>query len=276
MKTWKILTILALFALLASCRRADPVVGRWQGVSTSGWTEYFPDGDVIFNDGSVSASGTWKRLEDGRIKVDSLVRGSNTAEVYQVAIEGDRAIFTNSMGRTKVYQRSTVTAKSSETDKVDAKSHADESAETDSGQSRDREAQRRTMADIRTTGTAMFSWLTDQVGAAAAGLSLTDRLGRRGEIQKYVPITRAELEKLLVPHYAKSIPETDGWGHPYEYYLSVKNVLAREVMGIRSPGRDGRFSTTEYPLGSFAPNDFDEDIVWTDGFFVRWPEKQEK
>src|ERR1041384_7121354 len=31
--------------------------------------------------------------------------------------------------------------------------------------------QKRTVADVRNTGTAMFSWLTDQVGAAAAGAS---------------------------------------------------------------------------------------------------------
>src|SRR5215207_7575505 len=33
--------------------------------------------------------------------------------------------------------------------------------------------QKRTVADVRNTGTAMFSWLTDQVGAAAAGASAT-------------------------------------------------------------------------------------------------------
>src|SRR5437588_9881670 len=33
--------------------------------------------------------------------------------------------------------------------------------------------QKRTVADVRNCGTAMFSWLTDQVGAAAAGASAT-------------------------------------------------------------------------------------------------------
>src|SRR5881227_4046400 len=33
--------------------------------------------------------------------------------------------------------------------------------------------QKRTVADMRNTGTAMFSWLTDQVGAAAAGQTRT-------------------------------------------------------------------------------------------------------
>ena len=34
--------------------------------------------------------------------------------------------------------------------------------------------QKRTLADMRITGTAMFSWLTDQVGAAAAGAAATN------------------------------------------------------------------------------------------------------
>src|SRR5436305_14595310 len=33
--------------------------------------------------------------------------------------------------------------------------------------------QKRTVADMRNAGTAMFSWLTDQVGAAAAGAAAT-------------------------------------------------------------------------------------------------------
>src|SRR3954449_2786475 len=33
--------------------------------------------------------------------------------------------------------------------------------------------QKRTLADMRIVGTAMLSWLTDQVGAAAAGASST-------------------------------------------------------------------------------------------------------
>ncbi|MFP5288928.1 MAG: hypothetical protein ACLGI9_24540, partial [Thermoanaerobaculia bacterium] len=69
--------------------------------------------------------------------------------------------------------------------------------------------------------------------------------------------------------------EKDGWGHPYEYYLNVENPLAPQVMGIRSPGRDGEFSAVSYTVGPFDPYDFDEDIVWADGFFVRWPQAKE-
>jgi len=124
------------------------------------------------------------------------------------------------------------------------------------------------VAQIRGVGTAMFLWLTDQTGAAAAGQNVDAR--------EYPLISREELEEALVPRYIQKIPELDGWGHPYEYYLNFANHLGPQIMLIRSPGRDGKFSaTTIYSTGAFAPGDFDADIVWADGFLVRWPRRQE-
>lgn len=48
--------------------------------------------------------------------------------------------------------------------------------------------------------------------------------------------------------------------------------MAQQVMRIRSPGRDGRFSANDYTVSPFEPTNFDEDIVWTDGYFTRWPQ----
>jgi hypothetical protein len=137
----------------------------------------------------------------------------------------------------------------------------------------DGDAQKRTVADIRNTGTAMFSWLTDQVGAAAAGQSQTE-IGDV-DLDDYPVLSRDEVQSILLPQYMQTVPERDGWGNPYEYYLNVENPLAVHVMGIRSPGRDGRFSADSYTVTSFDPSEFDEDIVWADGFFVRWPQKKE-
>ena len=130
----------------------------------------------------------------------------------------------------------------------------------------DKEAQKRTVRDIRNVGTAMFSWLTDQVGAAAAGQSQID-------VDDYPVITSDELTNILLPQYMQKIPETDGWGSSFDYFLNVKDPLAQHVMAIRSPGRNGRYSTDSYSVTSFDPEEFDEDIVWADGFFVRWPQK---
>ncbi len=135
----------------------------------------------------------------------------------------------------------------------------------------DKNAQKRTVADIRNTGTAMFSWLTDEVGAAAAGQS---QVPQTLDLADYAAISHADLATILVPAYMNEIPELDGWESPYEYYLDVANPLAQKVMGIRSPGRDGMFSDSAYTVTSFDPESFDEDIFWADGFFVRWPQKK--
>jgi hypothetical protein len=129
----------------------------------------------------------------------------------------------------------------------------------------DAEKQRRTVADIRNLGTALFSWLTDQIGAAAAGKRQIQ------DLDLYPIITADNLESLLVPTYMSAVPKTDGWGHKLEVRLNVDNFLAERVMSIRSPGRDGESPSNIYQIESFDPNDYDQDIVWTDGFFVRWP-----
>lgn len=146
----------------------------------------------------------------------------------------------------------------------------EEPAATDAG------AQKRTVADIRNVGTAMFSWLTDQVGAAAAGQSQTEYVAPPIDLKDYPPISHEELTKLLVPDYIMKIPEKDGWGNSYEYFLNASNPLAQQVMTIRSPGRDGKYSERIYTVTSFDPDDVDEDIVWADGYFIRWPQRQEQ
>jgi len=131
----------------------------------------------------------------------------------------------------------------------------------------DARAQRKTVADIRNAGTAMFSWLTDQAGAAAAGEKTVD-------LAKFSPASSfAALKELLVPKYIQQLPERDGWGNAFEYRLDVKHPLAgASVISVRSPGRDGKFSGLTYVVGAFPRDDYDRDIVWADGYFVQWPQ----
>ena len=132
--------------------------------------------------------------------------------------------------------------------------------------------QKRTVADERNLGTAMMSWLTDQVGAAAAGASSTSQWDTAdyGTAQGC-----GVLEGLLVTQYIQKVPCQDGWNNDYEFYLKTgSEVLDEQVMAIRSGGRDGSFSSTTYTSGSFTPTDYQQDIVWADGFFVRWPQGQ--
>jgi type II secretion system protein G len=129
--------------------------------------------------------------------------------------------------------------------------------------------QKRTVADVRNTGTAMFSWLTDQVGAAAAGASASVTLGSYDDA-----LTGAEVGSILVPQYMQEVPNVDGWKTPYEYYLKTAAPLDPQVMAIRSLGRNKTDDGDPYTVTSFDPTDYDQDIVWADGFFVRWPQKR--
>ncbi|HEV2852557.1 MAG TPA: prepilin-type N-terminal cleavage/methylation domain-containing protein [Thermoanaerobaculia bacterium] len=131
--------------------------------------------------------------------------------------------------------------------------------------------QKRTVADARNTGTAMFSWLTDQLGAAAAGAGTTSTVAMSD--YEDGATDAGSLTSILVPQYLQSVPAKDGWKHDYEYWLKTgTQVLEKQVMAIRSSGRDTDTDDT-YTVGPFEPTDYDQDIVWADGFFVRWPEK---
>jgi general secretion pathway protein G len=129
--------------------------------------------------------------------------------------------------------------------------------------------QKRTVAEIRITGSSLFSWLTDQVGAAAAGQSTT-----QVDVTAYgAGITADNLASILVPQYVQRVPSVDGWKNTYDYYLQTADLHARRVMAIRSRGRDGAADSTSYTVTSFDPTDYDRDIVWADGFMVRYPGK---
>jgi type II secretion system protein G len=130
--------------------------------------------------------------------------------------------------------------------------------------------QKRTVADVRNTGTAMFSWLTDQVGAAAAGASASDVL-----MSSYgTALAGSVVASVLVPQYMQEVPNVDGWKTPYEFYLKTAAPLDPQVMAIRSMGRDKTKEGDTYSVTSFDPTDYDQDILWADGFFVRWPQKR--
>jgi len=132
--------------------------------------------------------------------------------------------------------------------------------------------QKRTMADMRNIGTSWMSWVTDQVSAAAAGAANTWDAGAYPGT-----LTRDQLFSTLHPSttffYMNEVPELDGWKHPYWYAWS-QDVLSAQVIAIASQGRDGTGTQTapgEVTIGPFTPTNYPEDIIWADGFFVRWP-----
>jgi prepilin-type N-terminal cleavage/methylation domain-containing protein len=131
--------------------------------------------------------------------------------------------------------------------------------------------QKRTVADIRDAGAAWFSWLTDQVSAAAAGSSQTLDFSDFSQI-----LTADELMSTLFVSsemfYTREVPNSDGWGFDLQYAWSG-DTLSSHVIGIRSLGRDGKEGpgTNPYAMGPFLTTSYEEDIVWADGYFVRYP-----
>jgi prepilin-type N-terminal cleavage/methylation domain-containing protein len=137
--------------------------------------------------------------------------------------------------------------------------------------------QKRTLATMRNIGTAWMSWLTDQVSASAAGASVYDA----SDLDR---LTFAKLENYLIPStkmfYASAVPEFDGWTHRLEYCVN-SDLIQQSAIMICSPGRNGQLGENPtnvmdccneiWASGSFIGTDYDQDIVWADGFMVRSP-----
>ena len=134
---------------------------------------------------------------------------------------------------------------------------------------KDRERQRQTVADVRSLGVAIFSWLNDAVNRGGPAHLLPHKT--TVDVADYQVLSHAQLEALLVPRYIRMLPAEDGWGHPYEVRINVNDVFASRIFFIRSPGRDGEYSTNSYTPGPFDQKDYDQDIVFADDFLVRWP-----
>jgi len=132
--------------------------------------------------------------------------------------------------------------------------------------------QRRTMAELRGIGVAWMNWFTDQHGVSAAGASQTYPLS---DFQEQ---TYAEIFGYLHPSdsffYMQDIPQFDPWGSEIKYFMN-DNPLSDSQLLLCSVARDGIAQHcdggTDIPIGPFVSTDFDQDIIWADGFLVRWP-----
>jgi type II secretory pathway pseudopilin PulG len=123
----------------------------------------------------------------------------------------------------------------------------------------ERSRQKRTIADIRTLGTALEAYASDN---------------------NDYPKDSAELTAALVPKYVRSVPRVDVWGHELQYIClkSATTPQSEKCSGyaIGSAGRDGRFeheSLLDALTGQERPTtSFDCDIVFSNGTFVEYPE----
>jgi general secretion pathway protein G len=121
--------------------------------------------------------------------------------------------------------------------------------------------QKRTMSDMRALATAVEAYAVDNnlypTAACASGLVST------GDVQ----IGTLSFQ-LLTPTYIATPPRVDGWGRLYFY----TQALAGSAYLIRSAGRDG----TTAGLTCGTTTDFNDDIAYSNGTFIQWPEGTQK
>lgn len=108
-----------------------------------------------------------------------------------------------------------------------------------------RSKQKRTMADMRSIGTALETYQIDY--------------------NKY-PQTGAANLIVLEPNYMRKVPVLDGWRAAFGYVTSS----SQQDYSLGSGGRDG--STPAWTTAAGTTTTFDSDIIFFDGQFTVYPE----
>jgi type II secretory pathway pseudopilin PulG len=106
----------------------------------------------------------------------------------------------------------------------------------------DRGKQKRTIADLRSIGTAVEAYAVDRHVYPAAE-------------------TIADLGEVLVPQYLERLPVLDGWQRPFQVQSNAENYL------IYSFGKDGVGESCEEAVTTT----FNDEICFANGQFVRYP-----
>ena len=113
--------------------------------------------------------------------------------------------------------------------------------------------QKRSMADLRTIGTAVEAYAVDMAFYptfnAGAGTSID-----------------STFESYLEPTYVKTVPREDGWRTPF-YAASESRFYT-----LASAARDKQLSAGLNAYTSHITQDMDCDIVYSNGSFVQYPE----
>ena len=119
-----------------------------------------------------------------------------------------------------------------------------------------RSRQKRTMADMRTIASAWEARATDVNQYTAAGISWPATSN-----------TTSVLGPMLTPTYIKTVPGYDGWSNPIHTGMSVNSYA------IQSYGADKGVSfTSTSAAAAVTTQNFDCDIIYSDGSFVVYPE----
>lgn len=120
---------------------------------------------------------------------------------------------------------------------------------------RNRARQKRTMADMRTIGTA--------VEANPANLKLI--------ASGTAPVRFKDLRRIsLLDLNLRDVPMMDGWGRPFDLRFGDYDAQGHaRVYALRSYGSDGQ--TDEDTYDSAPTERFEQDLVYSNGSFIRYP-----
>jgi type II secretory pathway pseudopilin PulG len=120
---------------------------------------------------------------------------------------------------------------------------------------------KKTAADIRAIGTAWEARETDRGSYNAAGALFT---------WPAESLTYEDTVANLAPTYIRALPRNDGWGRPLHFALDEPfGGTPAKLYGIRSMGRDGLVDAS---YDTTPTDEFDCDIVFSNGVFVIYPE----
>jgi general secretion pathway protein G len=115
----------------------------------------------------------------------------------------------------------------------------------------DRGRQKRTMADMRSVGTAVESYAVDE---------------NRYPLQASEATVDGNLDQHVEPIYIKTCPDNDGWGNQLQYISDGGEYT------IRSWGKSGDDDCTA--LG--PTTSFEDDICFSNGSYTQWPEGRQE
>ncbi len=135
---------------------------------------------------------------------------------------------------------------------------------------RGRSKQKRTMADMRTVGTAwearatdINSYTVEPDSHSATGTDVND-------FEKLHRVSPAELRRALEPTYARKLPLKDGWGNDFDFRTGGYKGKDAQIYALRALGSDGR--DDGFPYTGIPVKNFRDDLVFANGAFTQFPE----
>ncbi|MFN7989392.1 MAG: prepilin-type N-terminal cleavage/methylation domain-containing protein [Thermoanaerobaculia bacterium] len=124
-----------------------------------------------------------------------------------------------------------------------------------------RAKQRRTMGDMRTSATAIEAYAVD-MNRYPPSAAYTLPAG----ITTFGTHTMTPMSNYVSPTYIKAVPLSDGWNSWFLYEIDTVG----SAYAMASFAKNGTADGATAPAG--PTTDFNQDIVYSNGSFLQWPE----